>query len=166
MADVPTKVPVNNEHVPLEPSEEWKRWSTACQAVRNIWLIVGPKLRVRPEQWPRVRLPAPEPEPEMVETERPRKLSFRLRPLSQVLISVLLSMKLMPSVSTVRDTLAFILAVVVSTTTPSKVDRVPLKRKKRAKLPPDFQGDDLVYSAQSAGSGGCLLWVVPMTIVV
>eukprot|EP00971_Amphidinium_carterae_P344980 6485684-Amphidinium_carterae.2 len=40
------------EHVPFEPSEEW--------------LLVGPKLRNRPEQWPRVRLPAPEPEPDVV----------------------------------------------------------------------------------------------------
>eukprot|EP00971_Amphidinium_carterae_P161667 3204917-Amphidinium_carterae.1 len=38
-----------SEHVPLEPSEEWKQWSTVCQAVRNFWLLVGPKLRVRPE---------------------------------------------------------------------------------------------------------------------
>eukprot|EP00971_Amphidinium_carterae_P036472 717097-Amphidinium_carterae.1 len=31
--------------------------------VRNVWLLVGPKLRLRPEQRPRVRLPAPTPEP-------------------------------------------------------------------------------------------------------
>eukprot|EP00971_Amphidinium_carterae_P345215 6486043-Amphidinium_carterae.1 len=54
---LPTKVPVNMP-VPLEPSEEWKHWSTVCQAVRNFWLTVGPTLRVRPEQWPRVRRPA------------------------------------------------------------------------------------------------------------
>eukprot|EP00971_Amphidinium_carterae_P178547 3542159-Amphidinium_carterae.1 len=59
------------EQVPLEPSEEWKQWSTLCQAVRNFWLLVGPKLRNRPEQWPTVRLPAPEPEPEVVESEGP-----------------------------------------------------------------------------------------------
>eukprot|EP00971_Amphidinium_carterae_P012396 243964-Amphidinium_carterae.1 len=49
------------EHVPFEPSEEWKQWGIICQAV-NHWLLVGPKPRIRPEQWPRVRLPAPEPE--------------------------------------------------------------------------------------------------------
>eukprot|EP00971_Amphidinium_carterae_P327128 6458302-Amphidinium_carterae.2 len=54
------------EHVPLEPSEKWKQWSTVCQAVQNLWLFVGPKLRIRPEPWPRVRLLAPEPEPEVV----------------------------------------------------------------------------------------------------
>eukprot|EP00971_Amphidinium_carterae_P004411 88351-Amphidinium_carterae.2 len=54
------------EHVPFEPFEEWKLWSTVCQAVRNF--LVGPKLRIRPEQWPGVRLPAPEPVPEVVET--------------------------------------------------------------------------------------------------
>eukprot|EP00971_Amphidinium_carterae_P294398 5845160-Amphidinium_carterae.1 len=30
------------------------------------WLLVGPKLPVRPDQWPRVRLPVPEPVPEVV----------------------------------------------------------------------------------------------------
>eukprot|EP00971_Amphidinium_carterae_P053745 1058435-Amphidinium_carterae.2 len=34
-----------SEHVPLEPSDEWKQWSTVCQAVSNFWLLVGPKLR-------------------------------------------------------------------------------------------------------------------------
>eukprot|EP00971_Amphidinium_carterae_P018829 370813-Amphidinium_carterae.1 len=32
--------------------------------------MAGPNLRVRPEQWPRVRLPAPEPEPEVVESAK------------------------------------------------------------------------------------------------
>eukprot|EP00971_Amphidinium_carterae_P299105 5942096-Amphidinium_carterae.1 len=59
------------EHEPFEPSEEWKHWSNVCQAVRNFWLLVSPKLRNRPEQWPRVRLTAPEPVPEVVESERP-----------------------------------------------------------------------------------------------
>eukprot|EP00971_Amphidinium_carterae_P026183 516378-Amphidinium_carterae.4 len=58
------------EHLPLEPSDDWKQWSTVCQAVRNFWLLMGPKLRSRAEQWPRVRLPAPEPVPEVVESER------------------------------------------------------------------------------------------------
>eukprot|EP00971_Amphidinium_carterae_P117742 2332103-Amphidinium_carterae.1 len=37
----------------------------------RLWLSVGPKLQIRPEQWPRVRLPAPEPVPEVVESEGP-----------------------------------------------------------------------------------------------
>eukprot|EP00971_Amphidinium_carterae_P123422 2444259-Amphidinium_carterae.1 len=48
-----------------------RRMWPQTEAVRNFWLLVGPKLRNRPEQWPRVRLPAPEPEPEVVESERP-----------------------------------------------------------------------------------------------
>eukprot|EP00971_Amphidinium_carterae_P073946 1462201-Amphidinium_carterae.1 len=60
-----------SEHVPIEPSEECKKWCTVCQAVHNFGILVGPKLRVRPEQWPRVRLPAPKPEPEVLGTERP-----------------------------------------------------------------------------------------------
>eukprot|EP00971_Amphidinium_carterae_P028195 555248-Amphidinium_carterae.1 len=67
-----------SEHVPFEPSEEWKHWSAVCQAVRNIWLLVGPKLRNRPEQWPRIRLPAPELEPEVVESERPVRFPAEL----------------------------------------------------------------------------------------
>eukprot|EP00971_Amphidinium_carterae_P010932 215807-Amphidinium_carterae.2 len=54
------------EHVPCEPSEEWKQWGSVCQAARNVWLSVGSKLRNRPERWPRVRLPAPEPVPDLV----------------------------------------------------------------------------------------------------
>eukprot|EP00971_Amphidinium_carterae_P080438 1591696-Amphidinium_carterae.2 len=46
-------------HVPFEPSEEWKHWGIVCQAVRHFLFFVGPKLRTRPENWPRVRLPAP-----------------------------------------------------------------------------------------------------------
>eukprot|EP00971_Amphidinium_carterae_P118168 2341231-Amphidinium_carterae.1 len=57
------------EQVPVELSEEWKhcQWGAVCQAVRNFWLLAGPKLCIRPEQWPRVRFPAPEAEPEIVE---------------------------------------------------------------------------------------------------
>eukprot|EP00971_Amphidinium_carterae_P086227 1706021-Amphidinium_carterae.1 len=32
-----------SEHVPLEPSDEWKQWGAVCQAVWNSWLMVGPK---------------------------------------------------------------------------------------------------------------------------
>eukprot|EP00971_Amphidinium_carterae_P148385 2941797-Amphidinium_carterae.1 len=52
MADVAANKGTNGQ-VPLEPSEEWKQWSTVCQAVRNFWrlvtpALVGPELRVRP----------------------------------------------------------------------------------------------------------------------
>eukprot|EP00971_Amphidinium_carterae_P193366 3837126-Amphidinium_carterae.1 len=40
------------EHVPFEPSEEWKQWGTVCQPLQSFWLLVGPKLRIRPEKWP------------------------------------------------------------------------------------------------------------------
>eukprot|EP00971_Amphidinium_carterae_P079319 1569287-Amphidinium_carterae.1 len=33
-----------------------------AQAVRNFWLMVAPKLRIRPEAWPRIRLPQAETE--------------------------------------------------------------------------------------------------------
>eukprot|EP00971_Amphidinium_carterae_P241082 4786383-Amphidinium_carterae.1 len=58
--------------------QECKQWSTVCQAVRNFWLTVGPKLRARPEHWPKVRLPAPEPEPEVVEMAK--KVEFPAAP--------------------------------------------------------------------------------------
>eukprot|EP00971_Amphidinium_carterae_P054558 1074920-Amphidinium_carterae.1 len=40
-------------HAPHEPSAEYFRWEVVAQAVRNFWLLVGPKLRDRPEAWPR-----------------------------------------------------------------------------------------------------------------
>eukprot|EP00971_Amphidinium_carterae_P116847 2314157-Amphidinium_carterae.1 len=61
-----------SEHVPFEPSEEWKQWEAVEETVCRLCVIfglVGPKLR--PEQWPRVRFPAPELEPAIVESERP-----------------------------------------------------------------------------------------------
>eukprot|EP00971_Amphidinium_carterae_P042433 834185-Amphidinium_carterae.1 len=42
-----------------EPSAEYLRWEMVAKAVRNFWLLVGPKLRECPEAWPRVRLPTP-----------------------------------------------------------------------------------------------------------
>eukprot|EP00971_Amphidinium_carterae_P183201 3635664-Amphidinium_carterae.1 len=30
-----------------------------AHTVRNFWLLVGPKLRERPEAWPRIKLPPP-----------------------------------------------------------------------------------------------------------
>eukprot|EP00971_Amphidinium_carterae_P029605 582314-Amphidinium_carterae.2 len=46
-------------HAEHEPTAEYLRWEVLAQAVRTFWLMVGPKLRDRPEAWPRVRLPAP-----------------------------------------------------------------------------------------------------------
>eukprot|EP00971_Amphidinium_carterae_P220941 4386540-Amphidinium_carterae.1 len=43
------------------------RWETVAKAVRNFWILVGPKLRERPEAWPRVKLPPPADEEIVVE---------------------------------------------------------------------------------------------------
>eukprot|EP00971_Amphidinium_carterae_P266479 5286219-Amphidinium_carterae.1 len=45
-----------------EPSDDWLLWEQAAKAVRHLWLLVGPKLRERPEAWPRV---TPEVEPDI-----------------------------------------------------------------------------------------------------
>eukprot|EP00971_Amphidinium_carterae_P188836 3748588-Amphidinium_carterae.2 len=45
-------------HAAHEPTPEYLRWESVAKAVRNVWLLVGPKLKERPEAWPRVRLPA------------------------------------------------------------------------------------------------------------
>eukprot|EP00971_Amphidinium_carterae_P090959 1800283-Amphidinium_carterae.1 len=47
------------DHAEHEPSAEYLRWEIVAKPVRNFWLLVGPKLRERPEAWPRVRLPGP-----------------------------------------------------------------------------------------------------------
>eukprot|EP00971_Amphidinium_carterae_P320844 6377770-Amphidinium_carterae.1 len=46
-------------HALHEPTAEYLRWEIAAKAVRNFWILVGPKLRERPEAWPRVKLPPP-----------------------------------------------------------------------------------------------------------
>eukprot|EP00971_Amphidinium_carterae_P035892 705897-Amphidinium_carterae.1 len=46
----------------------WKLTSRIKMQTKDVWNVT--KLRVRPEQWPRVRLPAPEPMLEIVETAR------------------------------------------------------------------------------------------------
>eukprot|EP00971_Amphidinium_carterae_P244406 4853138-Amphidinium_carterae.1 len=43
------RVKLSDLYVPFEPSEEWKHWGTVCLALRHFWLLVGPKLRIRPE---------------------------------------------------------------------------------------------------------------------
>eukprot|EP00971_Amphidinium_carterae_P156165 3096150-Amphidinium_carterae.4 len=106
------------------------------EVVRNFGLLVGPKLRVRPEQWPSVRLPSPEPVPEVVESERPVRFPaepFVCGPHMHVVEHETYAMCL----DCQRH--AFTLEVVDSTTTalrgkPCK----PLLRKKRAKLVPVF----------------------------
>eukprot|EP00971_Amphidinium_carterae_P027167 535336-Amphidinium_carterae.2 len=45
-------------HAAHEPTAEYLHWAVVAQAVWNFWFLVGPKLRERPEAWPRVRLPA------------------------------------------------------------------------------------------------------------
>eukprot|EP00971_Amphidinium_carterae_P202586 4019732-Amphidinium_carterae.1 len=46
-------------HAQHEPTEEYLRWGTVATAVRDFWLLVGPKLRDRPEACPRIKLPKP-----------------------------------------------------------------------------------------------------------
>eukprot|EP00971_Amphidinium_carterae_P216681 4301513-Amphidinium_carterae.1 len=46
-------------HALHEPTAEYLRWEIVAKAVRNFWFMVGPKLRERPEAWPRVHLPVP-----------------------------------------------------------------------------------------------------------
>eukprot|EP00971_Amphidinium_carterae_P209936 4164329-Amphidinium_carterae.1 len=40
-------------HAPHEPTAEYLRWEIVAKAVRDFWILVGPKLRERPEAWPR-----------------------------------------------------------------------------------------------------------------
>eukprot|EP00971_Amphidinium_carterae_P163633 3244444-Amphidinium_carterae.4 len=52
------------EHEPHEPSADWFHWELVANAVRNFWVLVGPKLRERLGAWPCVRLPTPVIEPD------------------------------------------------------------------------------------------------------
>eukprot|EP00971_Amphidinium_carterae_P191227 3794854-Amphidinium_carterae.1 len=58
-------------HAELEPTAEYLRW----EAVRVFWLLVGPKLRDRPEAWPHAWLPAP-----AKDAEAPQALPVEPRP--------------------------------------------------------------------------------------
>eukprot|EP00971_Amphidinium_carterae_P314231 6246117-Amphidinium_carterae.1 len=40
------------EHVPHEPTADWVHWELVAKSVRHFWLMVGPKLRERPEACP------------------------------------------------------------------------------------------------------------------
>eukprot|EP00971_Amphidinium_carterae_P086132 1704002-Amphidinium_carterae.2 len=51
-------------HDPQEPSGDWLHWEAISSPVRHFWVHVAPKLRERPEVWPRVRQPTLEPVPE------------------------------------------------------------------------------------------------------
>eukprot|EP00971_Amphidinium_carterae_P141522 2804237-Amphidinium_carterae.1 len=42
------------EHVPHEPTADWLHWELVAKSVRHVRLLVGPKLRERPEAWPRL----------------------------------------------------------------------------------------------------------------
>eukprot|EP00971_Amphidinium_carterae_P271336 5384403-Amphidinium_carterae.1 len=46
-------------HAQHEPTDEYIRWEVVAKTVRDFWLLVGPKLRERPEAWPRIKLPKP-----------------------------------------------------------------------------------------------------------
>eukprot|EP00971_Amphidinium_carterae_P121996 2415783-Amphidinium_carterae.1 len=45
-------------HAQHEPTS-YLRWVDVAKAVRDFWLLVAPKLRDRPEAWPRIKLPKP-----------------------------------------------------------------------------------------------------------
>eukprot|EP00971_Amphidinium_carterae_P228177 4526207-Amphidinium_carterae.1 len=53
-------------HGPLEPDATWLRWTDFANKVFHFWRLVGPRLRERPDEEPRIRLPkeqvAEEPE--------------------------------------------------------------------------------------------------------
>eukprot|EP00971_Amphidinium_carterae_P329168 6461467-Amphidinium_carterae.1 len=44
-------------HGPLEPDATWLRWADFANKVFHFWRLVGPKLRERPDEEPRIRLP-------------------------------------------------------------------------------------------------------------
>eukprot|EP00971_Amphidinium_carterae_P199830 3966460-Amphidinium_carterae.1 len=46
-------------HATHEPTAEYLRWELVAQAVRHFWLMVGPKLRERPEAWVQSATPCP-----------------------------------------------------------------------------------------------------------
>eukprot|EP00971_Amphidinium_carterae_P115973 2297372-Amphidinium_carterae.1 len=54
-------------HAQHEPTAEHLRWEAVAKAVRDFWILVGPKLRDRPEAWPRIKLPQPVEEEIVVE---------------------------------------------------------------------------------------------------
>eukprot|EP00971_Amphidinium_carterae_P119659 2370693-Amphidinium_carterae.1 len=47
-------------HGPLEPNANWLSWADFANRVYHFWRLVGPQLRERPDNEPRVRLPAEE----------------------------------------------------------------------------------------------------------
>eukprot|EP00971_Amphidinium_carterae_P220165 4370753-Amphidinium_carterae.2 len=42
----------------LEPDSVWSAWQDFAMKVYHLWRLVGPQLRERPEEQPRVKLPA------------------------------------------------------------------------------------------------------------
>eukprot|EP00971_Amphidinium_carterae_P282607 5610447-Amphidinium_carterae.1 len=58
-------------HGDLEPEDTWLRWADFANNVFHFWRLVGPRLRERPDDEPRVKLPR-EPvaeEPEILSVE-------------------------------------------------------------------------------------------------
>eukprot|EP00971_Amphidinium_carterae_P338115 6475304-Amphidinium_carterae.3 len=140
------------EHLPLEPSEEWKHWCKVYQAVHNL-LLVGPKLCARPEQWPSVRLPDRSLEPELVESARTAALPsapFAISPHQHVVEhethAICLDCQRHLRVHTGRK--------YFNHRALKGRPCVLLKRNKRANLSPDSHGDDVAASVYSAVSGG------------
>eukprot|EP00971_Amphidinium_carterae_P012600 247894-Amphidinium_carterae.1 len=73
-----------------------------AKAVRNFWLLVGPKLRESPEAWPRMRLPAPaeeevvvpplagpgEPQPQAPHVEGPHRRVVTYATFARCLVAI------------------------------------------------------------------------------
>eukprot|EP00971_Amphidinium_carterae_P202484 4017731-Amphidinium_carterae.1 len=51
------------QHGPLEPDPVWLSWQDFAMKVYHFWRLVGPQLRDRPEEQPRVKLPTEPPAP-------------------------------------------------------------------------------------------------------
>eukprot|EP00971_Amphidinium_carterae_P222859 4422571-Amphidinium_carterae.2 len=51
------------QHGPLEPDPVWLTWQDVATKVYNFWRLVGPQLRDRPEEQPRVKFPTEQPAP-------------------------------------------------------------------------------------------------------
>eukprot|EP00971_Amphidinium_carterae_P186200 3696105-Amphidinium_carterae.1 len=47
-ADVETNLA---QHIPYKPSAQWLHWKFVARTVRQLWLLVGPKLRERLEHF-------------------------------------------------------------------------------------------------------------------
>eukprot|EP00971_Amphidinium_carterae_P178785 3546293-Amphidinium_carterae.1 len=72
-------------HGPLEPDPGWLTWQDFAMKVYHFWRLVGPQLRDRPEEQPRVKLranppvPAPAAPARAPDTDAPFQLGEHLR---------------------------------------------------------------------------------------